>query len=178
MIVPNADLTFARETLRSFMDAVALTRALSTLKPEPYSFRVAQNAAFDTAVINWCILFGSDHADHQKIHWKNLFETNAFRDGLLGAVRMTRDEFQAYQKMVVDYRNELAAHRDLNPDTTHHPNFETALVAADFYHERLREKIKSETGAATDGGTLLDQFGERSKLFADQMGKALKALKT
>lgn len=173
MIVKNADLSFARETLRSFVDAVALTRALRELSPDPYSFKVAQAASFDIAVISWCILFGSDNAEQQKLHWKNMFDENAFRGGLLDALSLTLDEWRTYRKTVVDYRNELAAHRDLNPETKYHPNFDKALLAADFYHERLREKIKVQIGADTEGGTLLEQFEERHDLFLKQMGQAL-----
>lgn len=177
MIVPNADLKFAHETLRSFMDAVALTRAIATLDHPPYSLRVARNAAFDVAVIGWCILFGSDHADHQPIHWKNMFNVDRFRDGLVAALGVSLDEWRAYRKGVVDYRNELAAHRDLSPDTTHHPNLDAALAAADFYYERLRERFAAEMGAKVDGGTLMEEFKDRLDVFTRDMAKALDGMK-
>jgi hypothetical protein len=177
MIVENADLIFARETLRSFMDSVALARALQDLNPRPYSLTVAQRAAFDTAVISWCILFGSDHAERQTLHWKNMFEADAFRAELLTALGMPLDQWRAYRQDVVDYRNELAAHRDLNPKTRFHPNFDTALSAANFYHERLREKVLAETGKQTEGGTLIEQFELRLKIFTEQMSAAAAALK-
>lgn len=176
MIVENADLAFARETLRSFMDTVALSRAIQSFEHHPYAFTVAQRAAFDTAVITWCILFGSDNADQQKIHWKNMFEVDQFRDGLLKATQMSLDEWRAYRRGVVDYRNELAAHRDLDPKTRFHPNFDTALLAADFYHECLREKVAVETGRQTEGGSLMEQFKDRLDVFAKQMARGAEAL--
>lgn len=177
MIVERADLVFARETLRSFMDTVALSRAIGSAEGHPYALTVAQRAAFDTAVISWCILFGSDHAEQQKIHWKNMFEVDGFRDGLVKAVGMTLDDWRGYRQGLVDYRNELAAHRDLDPKTRFHPNFDTALRAADFYHEQLRKKVTAETGRDTEGGTLIEQFEDRLSRFTDQMARAVAALK-
>jgi hypothetical protein len=177
MIVEHANLSFARETLRSFMDSVALSRAIQSLKEHPYSFTVAQRAAFDTAVISWCILFGSDNAEQQQIHWKSMFEVDSFRGGLLKAVGMSLEDWRTYRQTVVDYRNELAAHRDLDPKTRFHPNFDTALLAADFYHERLREKVAAEASLKTEGGTLMEQFKDRLDVFTKQMVVAAAAVK-
>lgn len=176
MIVEHADLSFARETLRSFIDSVALSRAIQQFEKHAYSLTVAQRATFDVAVISWCILFGSDNAEQQQIHWKTMFDVAPFRDGLLKALGMSLEEWRAYRQPLVDYRNELAAHRDLNPKTRFHPNFDAALVAADFYHERLREKVAAATGRETDGGSLMEQFQDRLALFSRDMEIAVAAL--
>lgn len=177
MVVKNAHLSFARETLRTFMDAVAQLRAISAVKDHPYFLTVAQRNAFDTAVISWCILFGSDHADRQEIHWKNMFENDSFRTGLVQTLDMPLDAWVAYRKSLVDYRNELAAHRDLNPESKFHPSFDQALIAADFYEQQLRVKIEAETGTATVGPSLLEEFKATLALFTRQAAAASAALK-
>lgn len=169
MIVENADLSFARETLRSFMDSVALARALHDITPRPYSLTVAQRAAFDTAVISWCILFGSHHAENQALHWKNMFDADQFRAGLVEALGISLEEWRAYRQDVVDYRNELAAHRDLNPKTRFHPNFDKAIIAADLYYHWLCQKVLVTIGADTEGDTLIQQLEHRLEVFTRQM---------
>ena len=82
---------------------------------------------------------------------------------------MSLEKWRAYRQDVVGYRNELAAHRDLDPRTRFHPNFDTALLAADFYHERLREEAAAAPGRRTEGGTLMEQFKDRLDVFAREM---------
>ncbi|PIC01168.1 hypothetical protein [Caulobacter sp. X] len=176
MVVKNAHLSFARETLRTFIDAVAQTRAICELKEPPYFLTVAQRNAYDTAINAWCILFGSDHADNQQIHWKNMFDHDHFRTGLRASLGMSQDQWTAYRKALVDYRNELTAHRDLNPKTRLNPSFDAALLAADFYHEQLRVKTENETGRKATGPTLLEEFDERLSAFIDQALKAKEAI--
>ncbi len=176
MIMENAHLSFARETLRTFMDAVAQVRAISAIKGHPYFLTVAQRNAYDTAINSWCILFGSDHADRQQIHWKNLFDNDAFRANLLRSLDLSKEAWVEYRKLLVDYRNELTAHRDLNPVSRIHPSFDTALKAADLFDEQLRVKIENETGRKTVGPSLLDEFQERLRLFNDQAEKASTAI--
>ncbi|THD77998.1 MAG: hypothetical protein E7812_12470 [Phenylobacterium sp.] len=89
---------------------------------------------------------------------------------------MSLDDWRAYWKTMVDYRDEHAAHRDLNPDTTHYPNFDAALAAADFYHERLCELTKERTGKDTDGPSLMDQYKDRQEICTKQMSAALAAI--
>lgn len=176
MVVENAHLSFARETLRTFMDAVAQARAISGVKDHPHFLTVAQRNAYDTAINAWCILFGSDHADNQQIHWKNMFDNDPFRAGLRTSLGMSQDQWVAYRQPLVDYRNELSAHRDLNPKSRVHPSLDTALLAANFYDEQLRVKIENETGRRTVGPSLLEEFEERLAVFTDQAVTASAAI--
>lgn len=161
MIVPHADLKFAHQTLNSFLECVALSRVVQELQHPPATLRIGGNAAFDTAVISWCVLFGSDHIDHQRLHWKNMFEPNAFRDGLLASLGMPLDDWRAYRKTVVDYRNDLSAHRSLNPKPEFHPNFDHGIAAADFYYECLRQRFVAEMGRPVAGGPFTEEFDKR-----------------
>ena len=176
MIIPNADIMFARDTLRSFAETVALSRALLSTAPLPYAMVVARGAAFDIATITWCILFGSDHEEHQQIHWKNMFEHEPFRSELLSAVNLTLEEWKGYRKCMVDYRNEVAAHRALNPETRNYPNFDTSLAAAAFYHDRLRE-MATTVGIVMTGPTLTEHYAERRDQFTTQMGAAVTVIR-
>jgi hypothetical protein len=176
MVVENAHLSFARETLRTFMDAVAQMRAISAVEDHPYLLTVAQRNAYDTAINSWCILFGSDHADRQQIHWKNMFDNDPFRADLLRSLDMSQEAWGAYRKSLVDYRNELTAHRDLNPVSRHHPSFDAALRAANLFDEQLRVKIEKETGRKTAGPSLLDEFEERLQNFSQQAAKGSAAM--
>lgn len=97
MVVENAHFSFARETLRTFMDAVAQMRAITAVEGHPYFLTVAQRNAYDTAINAWCILFGSDHADRQQIHWKNMFDPDPFRAGLLESLGVSHEEWAGYR---------------------------------------------------------------------------------
>ena len=175
-IPENSNLWFARDTLRDFVDAVALARTIAEHDRHGYSFTIAQRAAFNEAVSAWCILFGSDHVEHQPIHWKNQFEVDRFRAELLEHVGLSFDGWREYRAKVVDYRNDLVAHRALRPRPGFHPNFDTALLAADYYHERLREKVAA-AGGELGGPTLMIQFGDRLGLCQRQMAVAIAAVK-
>lgn len=141
MIIPDADLKFARNALVFFTQNAALARSVKATQESPLMWRLMQGNALDAAVLNWCVLFGSDNSKNQPLHWKNLFEPDAFRAGLHAALSVTPDEWAAYRKEVVDYRNELAAHRDLNPETVRYPILDTALEAAGYYAEQLTPRL-------------------------------------
>jgi hypothetical protein len=142
MIFEDADLKFANDTLEDFFASVALSRAINERQNNDYALRTAQRAALDDAVVKWSILFGSDHQDHQPIHWKNLFDANDFRSGLLLHVGLSEADWRTYRDGLVTYRNDVAAHRSLAPRPTNYPMFDLALAAADFYHSKLQQKAQ------------------------------------
>lgn len=157
MVVQGADITFARNTLTSFVENVALARALQSLEQPPYALRLAQGSAFDIAAIEWCILFGSDDTHHQHLHWKNIFNEDRFRAGLMEALEISIDDWATYWRELVNYRNELAAYRDLNPVTRNYPNFDIAIKVAAFYHEQLVE-FADARGVTMQGPGLIEHF--------------------
>jgi len=166
MVVQDADITFARNTLRSFVENVALARALHSIEQPPYALRLAQGSAFDIAAIEWCILFGSDDPHHQHLHWKNIFDEDLFRAGLMEVLDMSIEDWATYRRNLVNYRNELAAHRDLNPATRNYPNFDTAIRAAAFYHEQLVE-FAAARGVVMEGPGLMEHFETRAAEFGE-----------
>jgi hypothetical protein len=174
MVVENADVSFARDTLRAFVDALALTRALQAVGDLPYPFLVAQGAAFDTAAIGWCVLFGSHDARQQPMHWKNMFDKDSFRAALLKALGLSLEDWTAYRRGLVDYRNEIAAHRDLDPATRHFPNFDLALEAAEVYHGHLRA-LAAGRGINMEGPGLTAEYEERLGVFTKAMAAGVAA---
>ena len=139
MRFPNADLVFARDTLVTIIRAVAIKRAIEASKPHPTAtfWHVVNGGLFDTAIVDWCILFGSDNREQQRLHWKNMFDADEFRVGLLAALGMSREAFADYREVLKTYRDENAAHRDLDPKTETYPNMDVALECCFFYFERL-----------------------------------------
>lgn len=174
-VVEKPELWFARNTLRDFIDGVALARSIAELgEHPPYSFTIAQRCAFNEAVSAWCILFGSDHAGHQPIHWKQQFDVKEFRAELLDRIGMSLNDWRDYRGKVVAYRNDLVAHRSLEPRPEFHPNFDTALLASDYYHGCLQAKAVV-AGGKMEGDPLLVQFAERLELCRRQIRAAVAA---
>src|SRR5215471_11762480 len=75
---------------------ILLKRALHAADPEPRLnfWRIQYGNLMDLAVIDWCKLFGSDDAERQLIHWKNIADDqHIFRSALLRALAMTREDW-------------------------------------------------------------------------------------
>ncbi|MFM0279991.1 hypothetical protein P0D75_18430 [Paraburkholderia sediminicola] len=120
----------------SFVRLVVVKRALADVLPETKIdfWRIIQGASLDLGLIEWCKVFGSNADD---THWTKAVpaaQHDDFRKGLFAAVGMTDKEWEAYWKKMTGYRNELAAHHDLNAKTTHYPNFDAALEASYYYY--------------------------------------------
>ncbi len=97
-------------------------------------WRIIQGGTLDLAVIEWCKLFGNRDED---THWSRLIPEaghDKFRTGLRAAVGMNEAEWDTYWQSMVDYRNEVAAHHDLDPGNAHYPSLDAALEAVYHYH--------------------------------------------
>ena len=82
------------DLMTNFVRVALVRRALQAANAEPHLtfWVVINNALLDTAVIDWCKLFGSDDEEHQPTHRKNVVTDEAtFRDGLLTAVGVGGD---------------------------------------------------------------------------------------
>lgn len=176
MIVPFADLLFSQRTLQSFVQAVALVRAIPETDGLKNVWIVARGAAFETAVIDWCILFGSHSPTNQQIHWKNMFNVEEFREGLHKALPISPDEWARYRADMLSYRDGNAAHRDLNTRATHFPNFGSALEAGYFYWDRLVEKSAYQ-GIRFHGPSMREHYETCAADFGAQVAVAIKAVK-
>ena len=98
------------------------------------------------AAILWCMIFGPD-GDQNQTHWKKL-STNEqlhkrFREILFQRTGFDKKSWGSYWQDMVYFRNNYAAHRELEYNRTV-PNFEKALDVAYAYDEWVRE-ILSDT---------------------------------
>lgn len=115
---------------------VLLQRVLYELLPNTHVdlWRVMQGASLDYGLIEWCKIFGNRSDD---THWTKLVPNDrhdAFRDGLLAAVGKNATEWEEYHSAMKDYRDQLAAHHDLDAQPTHYPSFDSALEASYYYY--------------------------------------------
>jgi hypothetical protein len=89
------------DVLVTLVRTIRLRRALQDTNPKPHLtfWIVINNSLFDTAVLDWCKLFGSDKEERQPTHWKNVVarpDQDAFRAELLRAVGVSRPEWESY----------------------------------------------------------------------------------
>ena len=62
----------------------------------------------------------------------------ATRAALLQHLGLTQDAWVAYRESIVDYRNQMVAHHDLDAAVATYPRYDKALEAANFVFDRVR----------------------------------------
>lgn len=132
------------------MHCILVRRALEAVDPSPplASWLVIYNALFDTAVIDWCKLFGSDDEEHQPTHWKNIVaDHDAFRTELCQELGIPWSDWVAYWDEMKKYRDNAAAHLSTaRREIKRFPKYDLALKSAKFYYERVAAISLSEFG--------------------------------
>lgn len=145
--VTDEHLNGAVNILANLVRSAQLKRALTRADPDPALnfWRVIYGNLLDMAVIEWCKLFGSDHEDHQQVHWKNMFQDeSAFRDGLYRHLGVSRNDFLEYWEELKTYRNTAAAHLDLvNPRAPFYPTLDHAIASSYYYYAQLLPALRS-----------------------------------
>lgn len=94
---------------------IGLKRALEAAdnNPKLNFWRLTQGNLLDSAVLDWCKLFGSHNKDNQQVHWKNIFpQHHEFFQYLLSYVEITESEWVAYRCSMKKYRDQHVAHLD------------------------------------------------------------------
>lgn len=136
--------------IAAFVRSVHLKRAMHGVEPNPHLnfWHVIYGNLLDMAVIDWCKLFGSDHEEHQPVHWKNVVANDKhdeFRAGLFAAIGVTREEWFTYWEEMKDYRDKQAAHFDPTffDKARRFPDFDLALEAAYYYYHWILEDMRS-----------------------------------
>ena len=136
----------------AFVRNVHLKRVMHDVDPEPHLnfWRMIHGNLLDVAVMEWCKLFGSDHEEHQPMHWKNVVpreEHEGFRAGLLNALGVPQKTWEAYWQQMKEYRDNHAAHFNaefLRPENDpHYPEFDLALEAAYFYYDWILKDMRN-----------------------------------
>jgi len=125
------------------------------------------------AVINWCMVFGSDGCN--ATHWKELSTSliDDFRQKCLAFLEMTKSDWDGYWREVTSFRNEYAAHRDLHSSAPF-PRLDIAFKVAHFYDGWIRDIISpdvfeeprlcvSEERFTKEAGPLVDRLIEATK---------------
>jgi len=139
------------DSLVNFVRAVLVLRAPWEAKLPPQSFWIVlSNAVFDTAVIDWCKLFGSDDEKNQPTHWKNVVPNeDAFRQQLLAAVGVSWPEWLKYWAELKHYRDNAAAHH-----STERRDIKTLYVVN--FLEQARKFARLATDATRDWAEVVD----------------------
>ena len=102
------------------------------------------NAHCLQAIINWCMVFGADGCN--ATHWKNLATTDGkyllddFRTQCLATLQITPKGWHEYWGQMTSFRNEYAAHRQLDSSCPV-PALDTAFRIAHFYDKWIRKVI-------------------------------------
>jgi len=164
-------MTQAVDLLGTVVRNIHLRRELSNACSDPHLnfWRVFYGNCTDTAVQDWCKLFG---ADNQAVHWKTLAaDADQFRLDLFAAVGVTKAQWVDYWEEMKTYRDKAVAHFDPKRVTiTNYPKFDLALEAAYFYYDYLRKKL-AKVGV-DQMPTSLREYGRE---FADQSRDIAKA---
>lgn len=135
----------------AFVRSVHLKRAMNAVEANPHLnfWRVIYGNLLDVAVIDWCKLFGSDHEEHQPIHWKNVVaedKHDEFRAGLYAAVDVTPEEWSTYWEGMKEYRDKQAAHFDRTysdpKNERRYLEFDLALEAAFYYYDWILKDMR------------------------------------
>jgi hypothetical protein len=88
--------------------------------PQGTFWNVALGNFIDIAILDWCILFGSDHKDHQKHHWKRILplaDHENFKNEIDYILEQNNKKWDDHWKEITNYRNRFVAHLDDNDDT-------------------------------------------------------------
>jgi hypothetical protein len=134
--------------LQLFAQAVKVKRLLEEVALDPkINFWVyTTNVLLNEAAIQWSKVFGSTE---EQTHWTKSFDQTdreQMRNQLYQHLGMTKNQWREYRATVVDFRNQMAAHHDLNAAIQKYPHFDVALNAADFMYGQLLKQVPDDNG--------------------------------
>lgn len=107
-------------------------------EPKQTFWIMTANLLVDTAAIEWCKVFGSRDDD---THWTRVLpheRHQEVREGLLKQLGLTMEQWKEYRGTIVSYRDQMVAHHDLNAVVAKYPQYDMALVAANFMFDQIR----------------------------------------
>lgn len=125
--------------LLDFAQSVKVKRVLeaNAMEPAQTFWRYLMGVMSDRAAIEWSKVFGA-HGDDT--HWTRAISTDQHDDTrreLLNALGMNDADWTSYRDSIVGYRNQIAAHHDLDADVKKYPHYDIALKAAYSIYARL-----------------------------------------
>lgn len=125
----------------AFSQSVQVRRMIEGIAMEPKQtfWIMTVNLLSDAAAVEWCKVFGSRDDD---THWTKVVP-NGFHDDsrieLFRTVGLSLFDWEEYRSSIVNYRNQMVAHHDLDATVAEYPNYDVALVAANFMFTVLRD---------------------------------------
>ena len=134
------------EILEALIRNIALKQALHRVDNDPHLnfWRLIYGNQMDVPVLEWCKLFGSDDAERQPVHWKNVAtDQEDFRAGLFAALGIDAKGWSAYWLAMKKYRDLQVAHHDpRRRNISHYPAFDHALNSAFYYYDYVRSELR------------------------------------
>jgi hypothetical protein len=136
------NLDEVKRRLVSLVRCVHVKRAVESAEPVPRLnfWLVIQGALLDVAVLDWCVLFGTDG---EELHWKNVvpaLDQAAFKSGLVTATGLADSEWPAFWNEMKSYRDNYVSHCGVRKPGDIYPRMEPALKSAGFYYQWLFNK--------------------------------------
>lgn len=105
--------------------------------------RLIHGNQLDSAVLEWCKVFGSDD---EATHWKQVVpaaDHDQFRSDLLASLEITVDVWAAYWNEMKSYRDNLIAHHIELNKVANYPVLDLALKSSFFYYNYLIKELRS-----------------------------------
>lgn len=126
--------------LMAFTQWIKVRRMIEgiALDPKQTFWIMTINLLADAAAIEWSKVFGSWEED---THWTQILPKkrhDEVRAALLRELGFNQAQWKAYQNEIVGYRNEMVAHHDLNTTIAKYPQYDQAIVAANFMFIQIR----------------------------------------
>ena len=147
-----------------------MKRALTEVDPKPHLnfWRLIHGNQLDIAVLEWCKVFGSDG---EATHWKKIVppaKHDEFRNGLLGVVGGTAEEWATYWNEMKAYRDNLVAHHIELKRVANYPVLDLTLKSSCFYYSYLIKELRSlgETRYPDDLQTYCEAFESQARAIA------------
>jgi hypothetical protein len=133
--------------LLHFAQAVKVKRSVeaNALDPPQTFWVYLQNLMSEKATIEWSKVFGSWDDD---THWTRAVpkdQHDETRRQLLDVVGMEGKQWKEYRSTIVDYRNQIVAHHDLEANIAKYPHYDAALKAAYFIYGRLHGLVHHDS---------------------------------
>lgn len=94
-------------------------------------WRVTSNSTLDYSIIQWCMLFGTNS---ESTHWKKQHYITCFENQILCNALISKADWQSLHNKVVSYRNNNAAHIDLENWRRDIPDMTQAMKILNVSH--------------------------------------------
>lgn len=159
--------------LVSVVRCVQIKRAITECQdnPELNFWRVILGNMLDTAVLDWCRIFGTDG---EPTHWKRVVpadQHDAFRTALLGKLGITAAGWAEYRDHLKVYRDEHVSHVVRPSKIQQYPSMDLALKASFHYYSYLihemRKPVKHD-GLPDDLEAYSEEFLKQAKRIAQK----------